>query len=242
VISLGSLGGGVRYAFTSRAGGFSAPPYHTLNLSLDVGDAPAVVERNRAQLLARLGVSRAVWLHAQHGATVVPVGGDSLSDSAVVSPEADAMVATSAEAALASLSADCVLVVLADPAAGVIATAHCGRPGLTAGIIAATVAALRAYGATSLVAATGPSICGACYEVPQAMADDVSAVVPAAAARSRNGTSALDIGAGVTAQLAACGVELVRRVGGCTREDPGLFSYRRDAVTGRQAALIWRTP
>jgi len=266
VISLGSLGGGVRYAFTSRAGGFSAPPYDTLNLSLDVGDAPAVVERNRARLLARLGLARAVWLHAQHGATVVPVGGGSLgggslgggslgggslgggklpasvgSDSAVGSPEADAMVATSAEAALASLSADCVLVVLADPAAGVIATAHCGRPGLTAGIIAATVAALRAHGATSLVAATGPSICGACYEVPQAMADDVSAAVPAAAARSRNGTPALDIGAGVAAQLAACGVELVRRVGGCTREDPGLFSYRRDAVTGRQAALIWRT-
>jgi polyphenol oxidase len=247
VISLGSLGGGVRYAFTSRAGGFSAPPYDTLNLSLDVGDAPEAVEQNRAQLLARLGVSRAVWLHAQHGATVASVGGGSLGDGtlgvgSVGSPEADAMVATSAEVALASLSADCVLVVLADPAAGVIATAHCGRQGLTAGIIAATVATLRAHGTTSIVAATGPSICGACYEVPQAMADEVSAVVPAAAARSRNGTPALDIGAGVAAQLAGCGVELVRRVGGCTREDPGLFSYRRDAVTGRQAALIWRTP
>ena len=72
------------------------------------------------------------------------------------------------------------------------------------------------------------------------MADEVVAVVPAAAARSRADTPALDIGAGVVAQLTDHGVEVVRRVSGCTREDPTLFSYRRDGVTGRLGALIWR--
>jgi copper oxidase (laccase) domain-containing protein len=41
--------------------------------------------------------------------------------------------------------------------------------------------------------------------------------------------------------LAELGVDVVRRVGGCTREDPALFSYRRDRVTGRQAVIVWRT-
>jgi YfiH family protein len=243
VISLGSLGGGVRYAFTSRASGFSAPPFDALNLSLDVGDDPGLVARNRTQVLQRLGVADAVWLHAQHGATVVPVvGAQAGSASSASSPDADAMLTTATGLALASLSADCVLVVLADAVAGVVGTAHCGRPGLVAGVIEATVAALREQGATDIAGALGPSICGSCYEVPQAMADDVCAVVPQAAALSRIGTPALDIGAGVAAQLAALGVDVRRRVGGCTREDPALFSYRRDHRTGRQAALIWRAP
>lgn len=237
MISLGSLGSGVRYAFTSRAGGFSEPPYDTLNLSLDVGDAPVSVARNRAYVLERLGISGAVWLHAQHGAGVVSITGIDAG-----SPAADAMLTTSTGFALASLSADCVLVALADPVAGVIGTVHCGRLGLTAGVVQAAVAALHAHGATNILAALGPSVCGACYEVPQEMADEVSAVLPEAAARSREGRPALDVGAGVAAQLAAFGVEVRRRVGGCTREDPALYSYRRQHVTGRQAALIWRTP
>jgi len=28
----------------------------------------------------------------------------------------------------------------------------------------------------------------------------------------------------------------------CTAEDPQLYSYRRDGVTGRQAGLIWIEP
>jgi hypothetical protein len=31
----------------------------------------------------------------------------------------------------------------------------------------------------------------------------------------------------------------VTQVGGCTAEDPGLYSYRRAGVTGRFAGLVW---
>jgi YfiH family protein len=237
VLSLGSLGGGVRFAFTTRAGGVSAAPFDELNLSLDVGDDPAAVATNREWVRDRLGVGHAVWLRARHGAEVVEV-----TDVDVVAgaPAVDAMVTARSGLALAALSADCVLVVLADHGRGVIAVAHCGRPGLTAGVVARVTAHMREMGAVSMRAALGPSICPACYEVPQSMADDVWSAVPSSEARSRAGRPAIDIAAGVTAQLAAEGVDVVRRVGGCTREDPTLFSYRRDGVTGRMGALVWR--
>lgn len=237
MLSLGSLGGGVRYAYTTRAGGFSAPPYDALNLSLDVGDDVEAVSRNRKQLLDRLGLPATVWLRARHGADVAVVG-----EPVASPPEVDAVVTTSTDLGLAALSADCVLAVLADARAGVIAAVHCGRPGLLAGTVEAAVRSMRAAGGVAISAAVGPSICGSCYELPRAVADEVAAAVPAAAARSRGGRPAIDVAAGVMAQLAQLDVDVVRRVGGCTREDPALYSYRRDRVTGRQAAIVWRTP
>jgi len=73
------------------------------------------------------------------------------------------------------------------------------------------------------------------------MASAVWSVVPESEGRTVDGRPAVDLAGGIIAQLAASNVELLRRVGGCTREDPSLFSYRRDHVTGRMAALVWRT-
>lgn len=235
MLALGGLGGGVRYAFTTRSGGVSAAPFDSLNLSLDVGDDPAAVATNRGRVLDRLGLPDAVWLKARHSGQVARVD---RPDVGV--PEVDATVTAQAGLPLAALSADCALIVLADPAAGVVGVAHCGRPGLTAGIVANAVAALRDLGAVAIRAALGPSICASCYEVPEAMAEAVWSAVPASRARSRDGRPAIDIAAGVVAQLARAGVEVARHVGGCTLEDPSLFSYRRDGLTGRMAAVVWR--
>jgi YfiH family protein len=237
VLWLGSLGGDVRFAFTSRLGGFSSPPYDSLNLSFNVGDDPDVVGRNRRDVLERLGVPRASWLYAQHGAVVQVVDDDDPDGSGHA---ADGLVTTATGLALGALSADCALVVLADPAAGLVGSLHCGRPGLVAGAVDAMVAAMRANGARAIRAAVGPTVCGSCYEVPADMAAAVVALVPAAFSRARGGGAALDVRAGVIDQLRHAGVRVVRLVGGCTREDPTTFSYRRDNVTGRMGALIWR--
>jgi len=240
-VLLGSLGGGVRYAFTTRSAGFSSPPFDTLNLSFDVGDNPASVETNRRAVLERLRVRRAVWLTAQHGGSVAVIG-------AADDPEpdrqfaVDGLVTTIADVALAALAADCALVVLADPRAGVLGVLHCGRAGLTAGIVSALVDEMRAQGATAVRAATGPTICGRCYEVGDDVAAAVTSVVPLARSLAYSGRPALDVKAGVIAQLADVGVHVVREVGGCTLEDDNAFSYRRDHRTGRQAALIWQVP
>lgn len=234
---LGSLGGDVRFAFTTRLGGFSAAPYDSLNLSFTVGDDPDAVGRNRRELLGRLGVQRAAWLQAQHGALVQVVDGAPDTDGG---HEADGLVTTATDLALGSLSADCALVVLADPTAGLVGSLHCGRPGLVAGAVDAMVATMREHGAQEIRAAVGPTVCGSCYEVPADMAAAVVAAVPAAFSRARGGGAALDVRAGVIDQLRHAGAQVVRLVGGCTREDPTTFSYRRDKVTGRMGALIWR--
>jgi polyphenol oxidase len=240
-VLLGSLGGGVRYAFTTRSAGFSAPPFESLNLSFDVGDQPASVETNRRAVLDRLRVPHAVWLTAQHGSGVAVVGvADDLESDRQF--EVDGLVTTIVDVALAALAADCALVALADPTAGVLGVVHCGRAGLTAGIVGAAVDEMRAQGASAVRAAIGPTICGRCYEVGDDVAAAVGSVVPQARSRGRNGTPALDIKAAVVAQLADAGVYVVREVGGCTLEDDDAFSYRRDHRTGRQAALIWQVP
>ena len=130
-------------------------------------------------------------------------------------------------------------VLLADPVAGVVGVAHAGRPGLIAGVIPAVLAAMRAAGATELMAAVGPSVCGRCYEVPEHMRSAGAAVAPVSATVSWTGTPALDVAAGVVAQLSEAGVA-VHWVPGCTRESPHLYSYRRTPLTGRCAGVVVR--
>jgi YfiH family protein len=156
-------------------------------------------------------------------------------------PNGDALVTTRRGLGLMVRVADCVPLLLADAAAGVIGAVHAGRPGLALGIATTAVATMREHGATAIRAWLGPHVCGRCYEVPVAMQEEVAELVPEARAETSWGTPALDIGAGVEAQLVAAGVD-VTRVEGCTREDPSLHSYRRDgAASGRLAGLVWLT-
>jgi copper oxidase (laccase) domain-containing protein len=74
------------------------------------------------------------------------------------------------------------------------------------------------------------------------MREEVTAVVPESAATTSWGTPAVDIGAGVRAQLDREGVQ-VSGVDRCTIEDEDLFSYRRQGgASGRLAGMIWRAP
>lgn len=225
-------------AFTDALGGVGEAPYGELNLGGHVGDDPASVRSNRELVADSLGVSpdRLLFMNQVHGSTVVEVDGP-WGERPV--PDADALVTRTPGLALGVLVADCTPVLVHDVAAGVVGVAHAGRPGLVAGVVPALVAAMRDLGATAPVAVVGPSICGRCYEVPAAMRDDVAAVAPEAAARTWTGTPAVDVAAGVVGQLAQLGVPLTW-VPGCTRESPALYSYRREARTGRFAGVVVR--
>jgi YfiH family protein len=156
-------------------------------------------------------------------------------------PRVDAIVTAERGLALAVLTADCVPVLLADPVAGVAAAAHAGRPGLVAGVVPAAVRAMAELGAdpARVVVRTGPAVCGRCYEVPEEMRAEVSAVEPAAHAVTGWGTPAVDVGAGVHAQLERLGVRDRAQSPVCTRESEDHFSYRRDRTTGRLASYVW---
>ncbi len=171
-----------------------------------------------------------------HGVDIAEVVGPMSSPI----PDTDGMVTAAPGVGLAVLVADCVPVLAADRAAGVIGVAHAGRLGAAGGIVPALMARMAGLGASveSLEVFVGPAICGLCYEVPSQMRDEVEERLPGSACVTSAGTAGLDLRAGIVRQLGTSGVAAVELDRRCTREDPDLFSHRRSAPTGRFAAVI----
>ncbi|WP_370020218.1 peptidoglycan editing factor PgeF [Planotetraspora sp. GP83] len=224
-------------AFTDRHGGVSAEPYGTRNLGGAVGDDPAAVAENRAKTAAELGLDSVVFMRQIHGVDVAYV----TEPFAGEPPALDAVFTDRPGLGLAVLVADCAPVLVADPVAGLVGGAHSGRPGTEAGVVPALVEAMASRGAepARMVAVIGPAACGLCYEVPGDLRERVAARVPESRSTTRQGTPALDIRAGIAAQLRRAGVTDIRHDGRCTIESPDLYSYRREQRTGRFAGYVW---
>ena len=220
---LDTVSGRVRVAFTDRHG-------------TDLAGAAGL-----ARLAAALDmrVEDVVVMRQVHGKDVAVVD---RSTPRVPLPVADALVTSTPGLTLLARAADCVPVALADAATGIAAVVHSGRQGTAAGVAPATVEVMRAQGAGELEAWIGPRVCGACYEVPAELRAEVAAVEPATWCTTRAGTPALDLAAGVRAQLHRAGVhvhELPDDAPTCTMESPDLFSHRRQgASSGRQGVLV----
>lgn len=227
--------GGARFVVSHRSGGTSAAPYDGLNLALHVGDDPVRVLANRATLAADLGVApdHVVYVEQVHGDTVLQVDGPLTGPT----PQADGLVTRTPGLALAMMVADCVPVLLVDRDAGVAGVAHAGRAGMHAGVAVRVVEAMRDLGATNLIARLGPSVCPRHYGVPLDLREQLAAVHPVTRSVDRRGNPAIDVAAGVLAQLAPLCWD-VEQLPGCTAEDPGLYSHRRDGTTGRFVGAV----
>lgn len=221
----------VDLAFTDRYGGVSLAPYAELNLAVNGSDSPEAKAENHRLLLADFADGAPYAdLYQVHGNAVVDA-------ECGTRPEADGIVTTERDLVLLVRTADCVPVLFADEAAGIIGAAHAGREGMAAGVVPETIARMRALGATRITAWVGPHVCGKCYEVPAEMQEEITAVEPATRATTSWGTPSLDVGAGVLAQLAREGVETVD-ASRCTRESEDLYSYRRDGAGMSLGSLI----
>ncbi len=229
----------VRALITTRAGGVSAEPWASLNLGYRAGDDADAVTQNRA-LLARHLPQSPKWLTQVHATTVVDA--DALTDS----PPADASVARNAGTVCAIMIADCLPVLFTNRSGSVVAAAHAGWRGLSGGVIANTVRALGVAGAPpdELMAYIGPGIGPDAFEVGEDVyaaftatdAEAASAFIP-----HKQGKYLADLFTLARRALARAGVTQVYGGGMCTYSDAKrFFSYRRDKVTGRMAALIWR--
>lgn len=226
---------------STRAGGISAAPFDSLNLSLSAGDDRAAVDENRRRFEAVVGVPTR-YLSQVHGARVAVL---TQADSGPI--EGDAAITTEPGLACTIMVADCLPVLLAAPAARAVGAAHAGWRGLAAGVLEATVGALCDAAACQpgeLGAWLGPCIGPRQFEVG---ADVLEAFGPALAdhfiARSRPDGSPrwlADLPALARDRLRAAGVTRLSGGTWCTVEDRlRFFSFRRDHVTGRMAAAIW---
>ncbi len=162
----------VRHGFFTRRGGVSTGPFASLNCSLSSADDPANVHANRAAVAAALGASHLLGATQVHGIDVAEAAEPWAPGHG---PRADALVTARPGLALGIVTADCTPVLLADRDAGVIGAVHAGWRGAVAGVLEATIAAMRRLGATRITAAIGPCIRQPSYEVRADLRDAVLA-------------------------------------------------------------------
>ena len=179
--------------------------------------------------------SEPVWLTQVHGVVVSEL------DLAHRVLNADAAISRKSKTVCVVGAADCMPVLLTDEAGTVVAAAHAGWRGLSAGVIEAAVAAMKAPPA-KLLAWLGPAIGPRAYEVGEDVRAAFSSHQDAFSAPTRPGHWRLDLYAVARRRLANMGVERVYGGGFCTYSEAARFySYRRDKTNERMAALIWLT-
>jgi len=236
------------HGFLGREGGVSQGIHAGLNVGLGSEDDREAIRENRRRAVQAVAPGyRLVTVHQVHSADCVAVTAPCADEAR---PQADALVTDRAGLLLGILTADCLPVLFADEAAGVVGAAHAGWKGALNGVTDSTLAAMERLGAdrSRVVAAIGPCIARASYEVDDAFVRRFSQADPANerffAAGRRAGHAQFDIEAYVAHRLAAAGVKQVIALGEDTYSQPSrFFSFRRathrgEPGYGRQISLI----
>jgi YfiH family protein len=222
------------HRFFGRTGGVSTGPYASLNCSFSADD-PAHVRENRARVAQAMGVGpdRLLGCKQVHGIDVALVRTPWAEGEG---PAADALVSDVPGLALGVITADCAPVLFYGD--GVSGAAHAGWRGAVAGVLEATISAMRAMGATDIYAVIGPCIQQASYEVGADMRDAVLAEGRQAArffTAGRPGHWWFDLPGYCLARLAAAGVKAESLgLDTCALEQE-FFSHRRRTLRGETA-------
>ncbi|NHI00982.1 purine nucleoside phosphorylase YfiH [Oceanimonas sp. MB9] len=223
-------------AQSTRTGGVSQAPWHSLNLGSHVGDHIASVRANRERLAACLNLpSEPVWLEQVHGVRVLSLPADNGNLTA------DAAVSRVPGQVCTVMTADCLPVLFCDQQGTVVGAAHAGWRGLAAGVLEATLQEM-GVDSESVLAWLGPAIGPTAFEVGEEVREAfVTHSELAADAFVPQGDKWLaDIYHLARLRLAAAGVHHIYGGELCTVSDTQrFFSYRRDGQTGRMASLIW---
>jgi len=235
---------GVRQGIFTRLGGVSTGMYASLNLSRSTGDTLQPVLENRRRMFQALGLrvedSLTSWLVHGHNVRVV-----SRADIGQDDVHADAMITRERGLALTLRFADCVPVMYHDPVQQVIGIAHAGWMGIVAGVLPATVLAMRDhYGSNprDVRACIGPSIGPERFEVGEDVADKIQTAIhepiithPSGAAKPH-----VDLWRAAASQLREVGVLHIEIAQICTASNTHeWFSHRAEkGKTGRFGAVI----
>ncbi len=221
---------GVRHAFFTRKGGVSTGIYAGLNVGAGSRDDPAAVAENRRRAAAHLG-GELVTAYQVHSADVLTAAGPWPAGA----PEADGVATATAGVVCGALAADCAPILFADADARVVAAAHAGWKGALTGVAEAAIARMEGLGARRdrIVAAIGPCIGPASYEVGLEYVERFTAVDPAYARFFTVGAAPdkrqFDLPAFVLMRLTAAGIGACEWIGRDTCAEPELFFSNRRA-------------
>lgn len=236
--------GGIPHGFLGRRGGVSEGLVAGLNVGHGAGDEQEAVAENRRRAVAAVlpgaALATVYQVHSPDAVTVVRPWPHAER------PRADAMATDRPGVVLGVVTADCAPVLLADIDARVVGAAHAGWRGAHGGVLEAVVGEMTGLGASRerIVAAIGPAIAQASYEVDAAFRDNFSATDEPFFAPGRPGHWQFDLEAYAAARLRRAGIGKVDRLGLDTYPDAERFySYRRathhgEPAYGRQISLI----
>lgn len=249
--------GTVTHGFSTRVGGQSRPPYHSLNLSLAVGDDAGAVLANRRAFAEALGVDadRLVVANQTHSASAARVAeadaGAGAIEHGTSIPDTDALITDVPGITLALSFADCACVFLLDPVNRAIGAVHAGWKGTALGITREAVRAMtREFRSwpDQLLAAIGPCICRHCYDVGEDVANEITrafgsdqrVLSPSAAGKWRLDLKTANLQLLREAGLPESGIAISDECTSCNAGE--FFSYRRDGDTGRMGGWIALRP
>ena len=240
---------GLSHGFFTREGGYSQGIYTSRNCGLGSGDDPAAVRRNRRSVAEALGTEpgNLLSVYQVHGNTVIeatePWDGNAR-------PKADGIVTRRPGLAIAILTADCAPVLMADTTVGIVGVAHAGWKGAIGRVLESTIDEMERLGGhrRHIVAAIGPTIGHAAYEVGQEFHDRFLTSEPGNArffiASDRPGHYRFDLQAYCAYRLEALGLQQIDVIRACTySEEQRFFSYRRathrrESDYGRQISAV----
>lgn len=241
--------------------------YGALNLGLHVNDNAKTVLNNRMHLLSAINEQLAAtqrqpidslhWLNQVHGKQIHDIDATALAMRPL---DADAMVSCQVNLGLAVMSADCVPIVLYQPATGQIAAIHAGWQGLACGVIKATVERFSSF--EPIMAWIGVCISQENYEVGRQVRDKLltgclenqtlaaqhlESFEERYVLASEADKIKLNLPQLAADQLNAAGIIVSNEAAiPCSYADPHYYSYRRQThlqqpATGRMALVIVRS-
>lgn len=226
-------------AESTRQGGVSPAPYHSLNLGLHTADNPAFVTENRRRFAEALGFSPAqmAYSHQVHGADIWQ------TDTAGGVEGCDALITNQPDIFLCVSTADCTPILVYDARQRAVAAVHAGWRGTVAGLVSKTLAQMAAtYGTrgADCWAYVGTCISAAHFEVGDEVAAHFSDTVKHwnPAARKYH----VDLKKANQMLLEAFGIpqEQIEVSPFCTIAHNGqYFSHRAEGgVTGRMVSVV----
>lgn len=230
---------GLIAAESTRHGGVSRPPYHTLNLGKHTDDHPDAVLENRQRFCTALGIApnQLAWSKQVHGAAVrhvtAPGGAEGF----------DALITQTPGVVLAVSVADCTPVLVFDLVHRAVAAIHAGWRGAAAGIVGKALEAMSEQFGTrgaDCVAYVGTCIDECSFEV----GDEVAAEFDDGFKRfdSERNRFFVDLKKACAGQLRAFGIpadQIEVSPYSTVLHNEHYFSHRKEGgVTGRMMAVI----